>query len=48
MTSSPGPIPSALRATCSADVPDEVLIANLLPCHAANFLSNSMPLGPVQ
>ena len=30
------------------DVPEEVLTANLLPCHSANFFSNSMPCGPVQ
>ena len=49
MTSSPGPMPSEVSATCSAAVPVATLMAYLLPCHSANCFSNSMPrlAGPV-
>lgn len=46
ITSSPGPMPWARRARCSAVVPEEVATAWRTPHMAAKALSNSSTLGP--
>ena len=46
MTSSPGPTPSAIRATSSASVPDETPMAWLTPIDAASSCSSASTSGP--
>src|SRR5262245_5064618 len=47
MTSSPGPTPSASRATCSPAVADDTGTANLPPTYSAKALLNFSTFGPV-
>jgi hypothetical protein len=47
ITSSPGPTPSAIRATSSASVPEETPMACADPTSAAKARSNSSLAGPI-
>src|ERR1043165_2755203 len=47
MTSSPGPMPSAISASSSASVPDETLIACATPSCAASTASSASISGPM-
>ena len=46
MTSSPGPMPSAISATSSASVPDDTAIACSAPSSAASSRSSASTSGP--
>jgi hypothetical protein len=46
MTSSPAPMPSAIRARSSASVPEDTVTACPAPMDAASSCSNALDLGP--
>ena len=46
MTSSPAPIPSAIKAKCNASVPEATPMACLTPRYAAASFSKDCTLGP--
>ena len=46
ITASPGPIPSAIRISSSASVPEETPMACFAPQYSASARSNSSTFGP--